>query len=166
MRTVEDLRSEIWSLGGVDTADYLDAYTVAADGVGVRPTEYWARALMEVAGSGAQFAWRVILGLRLAPRSSSDHVGGWTIVDRGDGWIKLGAESWSMGANIALIARSDQLTVVTIIHRRNPFASLIWRPVSIFHRRAVPRFLRQLFGDRSLRVEQVSGLERIVRSGR
>jgi hypothetical protein len=87
--------------------------------------------------------WRVILGLRLAWQRSPEHVGGWKIASRGDSWITLEATSWFLSANIVLCVEAELLSVATIIRYDRPIAALIWPPVSIFHRQAMPGLLRQ-----------------------
>src|SRR4030095_2763317 len=85
-----DVPAVIRSVAGMERPDYVDLFTATTDRAAPASPEQWARtALDRVAGSGGQFIWRRVLGLRLA--SSPQRVAGWTIADRGGDWVRLEA---------------------------------------------------------------------------
>ena len=93
-------------------------------------------------GRSAPILWR-LLGLRLGPRPSPDHVQGWTIADRGASWIRLETSSWFMTAHAVAHVADEQLSLALFLRYDRPIAALIWAPVSVLHRRAVPVMLHQ-----------------------
>src|SRR5207247_1137468 len=116
-----------------------------------RSPEEWARAAIEdAAGLAGQFIWRVVLGLRLERRPSLDHVGGWKIGDRDDNWVRLEAASWFLTAQIVVQVDPEQVSVATFIRYDRPMAAVIWPPLSIGHRPAMPG-LPPLARERALR---------------
>ncbi len=133
----------IRSLSTLDHIDYVDLFTATTDDAVGRSSEEWARAGVEdAAGNAGQFVWRVVLGLRLRSRPSQDHVGGWKIADRGDSWLTLEASSWFLTANIVVQVDDPHVSVATLLRYDRPPAALVWPPLSIGHRRAMPRLLR------------------------
>jgi len=138
-----DVPAAIRSLSSLPRVDYVDLFTVVTDGAAGGSPEQWARAgLEEAAGVAGQFVWRVLCGLRLEPQPSPDHVAGWKIADRGDGWIRLEAASWFMTARIVVQVDAGQVSVATFIRYDQPVAALVWPALSIGHRQAMPGLLR------------------------
>lgn len=124
--------------------DYWDLFTIGTRGLSIGSAEEWARALVEgAAGLGGQFVYRVLLGLRLAWRSSPEHVGGWKIERRGETWVRVEASSWLLTAQVIVQVDDDRVSVATLIHELRPVAALVWRLVSVGHREALPGLLRQ-----------------------
>jgi hypothetical protein len=134
-------------LSTFDQPDYLDVFTTSTAEVGERSVEQWARAALRAAGLGGQFAWRGVLGLRLALRPSPDHIGGWKIARRGEDWLAFEATSWCLSANIVFVIDPERLSVATIIRYDRPVAAVIWSMVSRFHRWAMPGLLRKARGS-------------------
>jgi hypothetical protein len=134
----------IRSLSTLPKPDYVDLFTVTTSAAADRSPEQWARAGVEdAAGLAGQFVWRVLLGLRLGRRPSPDHVGGWKIGDRGDSWIRLEAASWFLTAQIVVQVDGGQVSVATFIQYDRRMAALVWPPLSIGHRQAMPGLLRR-----------------------
>ncbi len=128
-------------LSTMDRPDYIDFFMAATGDAATASPEQWARTAIEgAAGLGGQFIWRVVLGLRL--QQVPNHVGGWRIGDQGDSWIRLEAVSWSMTAHIVIQVEDQQVSVATFIRYDRAFASLIWPPASVIHRRLMPGLLR------------------------
>lgn len=124
-------------------SDYVDVFTATASTATNTSPERWARAALEGASPMGRFiAWRVLLGLRLEPRPSSDYVAGWEIVDRGEGWIRIEASSWFMTANIVFQVGAGEVSFATFIRYDRRVAALVWTPVSIIHRQLAPDVLR------------------------
>lgn len=137
-----DVPEAIRSLSAMESPDYVDAFTVAS-AVTDKSPEQWARAAVEgVSPWGRLVAWRVLCGLRLESQPSPEHLAGWRIADRGDGWIRMEASSWFMTAHIVFHVDVGRVSFATFVRYDNPVAALVWPAVSIVHRRAVPDLLR------------------------
>jgi len=82
--------------------DYRDAFEVPTDRTDTRTPEQWARAVFESAPRKSRWflllGWRGVLGLRLGPRPSSDHVLGWRIVETSPEAVRLELRSAVMTA--------------------------------------------------------------------
>jgi hypothetical protein len=144
---VRNVPEAIRSLGALANPDYVDLYTVTTSEATEKSPEDWARAALEETPTGrsAPSLWR-LLGLRLGPRPSPDHVQGWKIADRGDNWIRLEAASWFMTAHAIVQVDERHVCVALFLRYDRPIAALVWPPVSIMHRQAVPAMLRQALG--------------------
>ncbi len=146
MTTVLEQRNvpkTVRSLSTLAKQDYVDLFTVTAGVATDRSPEQWARAgVDDAAGLAGQFVWRVLLGLRLEQGPSPDHVAGWKIVDRGDCWIVLEAASWFLTAQIVFQVGDGRVSVATFIRYDRPVAALVWPPLSVGHRQAMPGLLR------------------------
>jgi hypothetical protein len=122
-------------------SDYVDVFTATASHASDTSPEEWARVALERASPAGRFvAWRVLLQLRLEP--SPDHVAGWKVADRGNGWIRLEASSWFMTANIIFQLDGDQVSFATLIRYDRGIARIVWTPVSVIHRKLAPDVLR------------------------
>jgi len=134
----------IRSLGGMDSPDYIDLFTVTTDDAAAASPEQWSRtAIEDAADLGGQFIWRGVLGLRLVSRPATERVGGWKIADRGEDWIRLEACSWFLTAHLVLRVDDEHLSTGTFIRYDRPIAALIWGLLSAIHRRLMPGLLRQ-----------------------
>jgi hypothetical protein len=124
--------------------DYVDCFTATAIGATDKSAEEWARALLEdtPTGRSAPSLWR-LLGLRLGPIPSTDYVQGWKIADRADDWIRIETTSRFMTAHAVVRVDDGQLAIALFVRYDRRIAALIWPPVSVMHRRAVPVMLRQ-----------------------
>ena len=139
----QQVPESIVALCGFDDADYVDVFTSETVGT-TRTPEQWARALIEeAAGLGGRIVFRGLLGLRLTRQRSPDHVGGWKIAGRGDGWIRLEAESWLLRAHIVVQVYEASVSAGTFLAYDRPIAKRIWTPASSFHRYAMPFLLRK-----------------------
>jgi hypothetical protein len=139
-------------LAAMDDADYSDLCTVTTGGTR-RSAEEWARTVVErVAGARAQFVWRVILGLRLEPRSAPGCIGGWRIADRGEGWVRCEARSWGTTAHILCYVDDRQVSVAVFARFDRPLAAMVFAPVGFGHRLVIPAMLH-----RAVREEQRRG---------
>jgi hypothetical protein len=98
---------------------------------------------MEDASPLARFIiWQVLCGLRLESRPSADYVAGWKIADRGDSWMRIEAASWFMTAHAVILVEEEQVSVTLFICYDRPVGALIWPPLSVGHRFAMPGLLR------------------------
>jgi hypothetical protein len=127
---------------------YVDAFELRLDRPDSRSAEEWARAGLEGAPSVLRWiirgAQRFVLGLRLAPAGSPDHILGWTIDASEYEVVRLGAASQFMRASI-VGRRTDETTVrlTTLLFYDRPWiAQTLWMVVGPVHRR-VARLLLQ-----------------------
>lgn len=127
-------------------ADYGDAFELHLPAPDVRTAEQWARAGLEgaplVLRSAIRGAQRFVLGLRLAPASSPDHILGWTIDASEPEMVRLTAASRFMRAHI-VGRRVDPTTVrltTMLFYDRPRIARTLWSVVAPVHRR-VARYL-------------------------
>ena len=128
----------------LDRVDYQDAYCI--DTRVERTPEQWMRTILEGAPRWFQVAWPAILGtlagLRFGPRSASDHVLGWKIVDdRPDAFV-IGLES-SRGLVVRLIALAPpgQAVFATQLLLETSYARRLWSVARPGHRYFAPYLL-------------------------
>ena len=140
---LDNVPKGIRRLGAMVSPDYVDLSTVTIGATDKSPEE-WARAVLEETPTGrsAPFLWRA-LGLRLGPPNSPGYVQGWKIADRGDDWVRIEAASCFMTGHAVVQLDDRQLSVALFVRYDRPIAALIWPPVSVVHRRAMPVLLRQ-----------------------
>jgi hypothetical protein len=110
-----------------------------------RSPEQWARAAFEEAPTAirwfVQFGWRYVLGLRLGPRSSPDHVAGWIIRDTGPGIINLEAQSWLLAATKEIRVSADTVRMETNVRYRRSSGRVIWTLLTPVHYLTEPYLL-------------------------
>jgi len=145
--TVVGLHNVPAAIRAIDTLvhpDYVDLFTASTSTAPDRSPEEWARAVLEEtpASRAAPRLWR-LLGLRLGPRPSPDHVQGWRIAARGDDWIRFETASWYMTAHAVVRVAAGTVSLALFLRFDRRIAALIWAPVSVMHRRGVPVMLRQ-----------------------
>jgi hypothetical protein len=141
---LHNIPEAIRSATTIGEPDYVDLCTVTTGDATNRSPEQWARAVLEETplGRHARLLWQR-LGLRLGPPGSLGYVQGWKIADRGDDWIRLETASSCMTAHAVCRVDDGQLSLALFLRYDQPIAALIWSPVSVLHRRAVPDLLRQ-----------------------
>ncbi|WP_228001877.1 hypothetical protein [Nocardia australiensis] len=123
--------------------DYIDQFTLTTNAAAIGSPEQWARASLEdAAGLKGQAIWRVLLGLRLAWRSSPEQVAYWPIVDRGDTWITLSSHSWMLTGSLVIEVDDDHASLATFIRYERSIGERIWTTVSANHRSLAPSLLR------------------------
>jgi hypothetical protein len=130
---------------GPDRYDYADAYEIRVREPDERSAEELARLAFEQAPWQARwFIWavqRLLLGFRLGPRSSPDHIFGWRMLTSQHDVIQLGAVSPVLGRSLIVARRIDQTCArVTIcIFFAHPLAArVLWAIAGPGHRRIVP----------------------------
>ncbi len=126
--------------------DYVDLFTLTTPRAQTYSAEEWTRTVLEaapLARRSARALWRVI-GLRLGPNGSPEHVQGWRIAAGGDGWLRLETASWYLTAQAVCLLEEDSVSLSLVLHYdRSPVAELVWAFVAGPHQRAVPVMLRQ-----------------------
>ena len=88
--------------------------------------------------------WRFVLGLRLGPRNSPDHILGWRIVERRPDETVCQLRSWFLDAYNTFRLDGGQLVWSTLVVYERPLARLVWPPASLLHRPLVRIALRGL----------------------
>ncbi len=142
---VHDVPDRVRALTTFDEPDYVDLFTVTTPRATDWSAEEWARAVLEqteVARSNARKLWRLI-GLRLGPPRSPDHVQGWKIAARGDNWLRVETASWYLTAQAVFLVEPGQVSLSLSLRYDRPVAAAVWAGVSGPHQRAVPVMLRQ-----------------------
>lgn len=125
--------------------DYIDAFEVSKMGTDTRTPEQWMRAVFESAPRPVRWflllGWRWVLGLRLGPRPSPDHVLGWRIVLTEPDATHLELRSALMVARLSLrVARSTTIWI-TNVHYTRSLARPLWTAVGLIHRQMIPYLL-------------------------
>jgi hypothetical protein len=142
---VHDVPKAVRALTTLAEPNYVDLFTVTTPTATSRSAEEWARAVLEqtpVARRNTRGLWR-LMGLRLGPPHSSDHVQGWKIAARGDNWLRVETASWYMTAQAVCLVEDGQVSISLSLRYDRPVAPLVWALVSGPHQRAVPVMLRQ-----------------------
>jgi hypothetical protein len=143
---VEAIPKRIRSLTTLSSPDYIDLFTLPTSVAPFASAEDWARAILErapLSRSKARRLWR-LMGLRLGPLNSADHIQGWKIAARGDGWIRCETSAWYMSAEALCLQENEEVSVSLSLRYHQPLvARLVWTLVEHPHQLAVPVMLRQ-----------------------
>jgi hypothetical protein len=127
--------------------DFACAYAVVIAPDDNRSSEQWARAVWEEAPAPLRWfmlaGWRLVLGFRLGPRDSPDHVLGWRIVDRGPDETVCQLRSGFLNAHNTFRKVDGTFVWSTFVTYERPMARVIWPPVSLAHRLLVRIALRR-----------------------
>jgi hypothetical protein len=125
--------------------DYSDAFAVPTDRTDTRTPEQWARAVLESAPRPVRWfllvGWRGVLGLRLGPRSSSEHVLGWRIVETSPEAVRLELRSALMTAHLILRVAGSTAVLITNVHYIQRLAHPLWAAAGLIHRQMIPYLL-------------------------
>jgi hypothetical protein len=128
-------------------ADFVCAYEVDIASGDERSAELWAREAWEGASAPLQWfmlaGWRFVLGLRLGPRSSSEHILGWSITRRSPDETVCQLRSRFLSASNIFRRVNGRLVWSTHVTYYRPIARVIWLPVSLLHRPIVRIALRR-----------------------
>jgi hypothetical protein len=140
----ENIPAAVRAASGMTSPSYADRFRI---GVGERrgaSAEAWARIILEgtPTGQSAPRLWR-LLGLRLGPAGSPDHVQGWEIAHREGRWVRLATASWAMSARAVVWLDDAEVSLALFVRVEKLPAALVWPPVAALHRRAVPVMLQQ-----------------------
>lgn len=129
----------------VQDADFACAYKIETAAGDIRSSQQLARTAWEGAPAALRWfmlaGWRLVLGLRLGPRSSPNHILGWRIIeDRADA-TECHSQSWLLTACNIFRVVDGQVVWSTLVVYERPIAKLIWPPVALLHRALVRRAL-------------------------
>jgi Protein of unknown function (DUF2867) len=128
-----------------NSADYRDRFEVSIPGADRRTAEQWMRAVFEDAPRPVRWflllGWRGVLGLRLGPRPSPDHILGWWIAEMSPEEVHLELYSALMKAQLTLHVSSSTAVWSTDVSYTKPLARPLWAAVGVIHRQIVPSLL-------------------------
>jgi hypothetical protein len=127
-------------------ADYCDSFAVGRASSDQRTAQDWFRAAFEespaVFRHGLPVAWRSLLGLRLGPRPSPDHVLGWRRVSADPELAVYEAQSPITEANLVMRLETNRAVLSTFVHYRRPaIAGSIFVVAGPIHRAIIPYLL-------------------------
>ena len=135
------------STGESQDSDFACAYEVTVLPGDHRSSEQWARAAWEGASAPLRWfmlaGWRFVLGLRLGPRGSEDHVLGWQIIGRRPDETVCQLSSTFLSATNTFRLVDGTFIWSTFVTYKRPRARVIWPPVSVLHRLLVRMSLRR-----------------------
>ena len=128
-------------------ADYTDVFEVPLPPGDSRTAEQTFRDAVghRPGPSGGLVSWihRHVLGFRLGPNSSPDHIIGWTIVRSDPDELVLSARGPLMQGELTLRRRYDRrASLTTRVHYCHKFtARTVWAVVGPVHRAVAPRLM-------------------------
>jgi transglutaminase-like putative cysteine protease len=129
--------------------DYADAFEVRLPEPDPYSPETWVRAGLAATGGVVK---RIVglLGLRRAPGSSADHVGGFQVIESGPDVVHL--ETTLPLMRVVLVGRRVEPTrrmLTTVLHYERPvLARLVWAIVGLGHRRTAPQVITSKISTR------------------
>jgi hypothetical protein len=127
-------------------ADYSDSFTVGRASSDPRSAEDWFRAAFEgspaVIRHGLPVIWRSVLGLRMGPRPSPDHVLGWRRVSTEPELAVYETQSGIAEANLVMRLEANRAVLTTFVHHLKPaIVSSIFVVAGPVHRAVIPFLL-------------------------
>jgi hypothetical protein len=130
----------------VASPDYADAFEVARKPADQRSAERWARDGFERLPVAARrpglLAHRWILGFRLGPWTSPDHVFGWRIATSEPALLHLEAQSRLFSGHMVWRLHETRLVMTTFLqYEMQTTASLVWAALGNVHRGGAPGLL-------------------------
>lgn len=129
-------------------ADFACAYEIDVVPNDGRSSEEWAREAWEGAPVVLRWfmlaGWRVVLGLRLGPRPSPEHILGWRIVHQPADETVCHLRSGFLDAYNSFRRIDDRLAWSTFVTYERPVARVLWPPTSLVHRAVVRVALRRV----------------------
>lgn len=141
---MESASETLRSLTSFEKIDYEEMFVAGVPHARRWSAERWARAAVEDAPAMRRFAptfWRV-LGLRMGPRPSPNHVNGWRIDAKENDWIRLEAKCAYATIHVILRVDADEIQEAMFIRADRAIAGPIWAIIGPFHRRAMPGLMR------------------------
>ncbi len=149
------LTEELIGLAPGPPPDYADAFELATVEPMPRTAEQWARASLEGAPRLLRWfvvlGWRLLLGLRLGPRRSAEHVLGWRLLQASPETALTEARSRLMTAQLVFHVEDARFRWMSFVHHRNRVSRLVWVPVGLVHRRIV-QYVMDRAASRATRV--------------
>ena len=135
----------------VASPDYADAFEVTRSPTDRRSAEQWARDGFEdlpvTMRRPLLLIHRWILGFRLGPWASPEHVLGWRIVTSEPELLHLEARSALLNGHMVWRLHSERLVMTTFLqYEKRRTASVVWAVIGNIHRGGAP-YLFKLAAD-------------------
>lgn len=126
--------------------DYADAFEIGRNESDRRHAERWARDgfgnLPWASRRSGMLAHRRLLGFRLGPWSSPDHVFGWRIVMSQPDVLHLEASGSIIDGHMIWRVQDDRVVMTTFVRfRKRGLSTLVWAVAGSIHRNSVPGLL-------------------------
>jgi hypothetical protein len=130
----------------VASPDYADAFEVTKSPTDRRSAEQWARDGFERLPVSTRrsvlLIHRCILGFRLGPWASSNHVFGWRIVTSEPELLHLEARSTLLSGHMVWRLHHERLVMTTFLqYEMRRTASVVWAVIGNIHRGGAPYLL-------------------------
>jgi hypothetical protein len=131
-------------LSSFEHPNYVDCFVLDTRYASAGSPEDWARAMLEESSlsHNARVLWTV-MGLRMGPPHSADHVQGWWIESHNDRWLRLETSSWYLSACVVLLVEPERVSASLSLRYDSRVAPFIWTLISDRHQKAVPVMMRQ-----------------------
>jgi hypothetical protein len=131
----------------VASPDYADAFEVARSPTDRRSAEQWARDGFErlplQTRRSLLLVHRWILGFRLGPWASPNHVLGWRIVTSEPELLRLEARSTLMRGHMVWRLHDERLVMTTFLqYEMRRTAPVVWAVIGNIHRGGAPYLFR------------------------
>jgi hypothetical protein len=137
---------EIRAVDTLVKPDYAYACELTAPGPSQHSAEQWARAIFEGAPRPLRQAivigWTFVLGFRLGPRPSADHVLGWRIVTATHDVIILEVRFRLGTAHNVVRVEDTRVLLATFVRYETRGARAVWSAASVLHHRIIPYLLK------------------------
>jgi hypothetical protein len=132
---------------GVAPPDYADAFEVARRPADARSAENWAHdgfgRLPIATREAGLLAHRLLLGFRLGPWGSPDHIFGWKVVTSEPDLLHLEARSSWLTGHMLWRLHDTRLEMTTFIrYEMLRTGRLVWGALGNVHRASAPGLLR------------------------
>ena len=132
---------------GIAPPDYSDAFEVPRRAADPRTAEGWARdgfdQLPVVTRRGGLLAHRLLLGFRLGPWSSPEHIFGWKVVSSEPDLLHLEARSKWLDGHMVWRLDDTHLTMTTFVrYEMLRTGLLVWGALGNVHRASAPCLLK------------------------
>jgi hypothetical protein len=126
--------------------DYADAFEVARGPTDRRSAEQWARDGFErlpvTTRRSVLLVHRWILGFRLGPWASPNHIFGWRIVTSEPELLHLEARSTLLSGHMVWRLHHEQLVMTTFLqYKMSRTAPVVWAVIGSIHRGGAPYLL-------------------------
>ncbi len=130
----------------VASPDYADAFEVTRSPTDRRSAEQWARDGFErlpvTMRRPVLLIHRWVLGFRLGPWASSNHVFGWRIATSEPELLHLEARSTLLNGHMVWRLHDERLVMTTFFeYQRHRTASVVWAVLGNIHRGGAPYLL-------------------------
>jgi hypothetical protein len=141
---LEKVPSIVSNLSLFERPNFIDCFVIDTPNASCSSPEAWARAMLEESSlaQDARALW-TLLGLRMGPQLTLDHVQGWRIESQSDQWLRLETSSWYMSASVVILVEPGAVSASLSLQYDSPVAPFIWALVSGPHQKAVPAMMRQ-----------------------